>query len=199
MASADGYLHADEIRKLEFIFQRMGLAKTDLYDRLHSGSNTAAKMAAATTEDCSAGISIAKPVTQIDLSKLHNIRSETSVTANVLAGIFADEDSGISELISVEANTAAPESGSFEGLEHRYGALLSELRLQASWAVSDFNRLARDAGLMPGAAREAINDWAMECFDELLIEGEDLVCISLHLLPSPTTTISTSALKGILA
>jgi hypothetical protein len=175
----------------------MGLANQSLYDRLHSGSNSPARTAGSSAEDNSAGVPTAKSATRIDLSKLHSIRSETSVTANVLADIFADDDAGAAEPILVEVNTTVPESETFEGLERRYGALLNELRLRASWAASDFDHLARDAGLMPGAAREAINDWAMDRFDELLIEGDDPVDINQHLVPSPETTISADTMEGM--
>lgn len=193
MASVDGNLHAAEIRKLELIFKRMGLANQALYDRLHSGSRSAAS----SYEDMRGNVPDTKFSTRIDLSKLHRIRSETSVTASVLADIFVDDDTGAAETILVEMDAAAPESETFEGIEQRYGAFLDDLRLRASWSASDFDHLARDAGLMPGAAREAINDWAMDRFDELLIEGDDPVEISLHLLSSHGTGISADTMKGI--
>jgi tellurite resistance protein len=197
VASADGNLHAAEIRKLELIFKRLGLARQSLYDRLHSGPNSAARTPASSFEDGTVDASAAKPSARIDLSKLHSIRSETSVTATVLADIFADDDADATEPILVQADATAPESETFEGLEQRYGTLLNELRLRASWSAPDFDRLARDTGLMPGAAREAINDWAMDRFDELLIEGEDPVEISLHLLPSSETGTSADTGEGI--
>lgn len=197
VASADGNLHAAEIRKLELIFKRMGLASQDLYDRLHAGSSSAARTTHSPSEDTSEGASTAKPTTSIDLTRLHSIRSETIVTANVLADIFSDDDADAAEPVVVEMDSTVAESEIFEGLERRYGALLNELRLQASWPASDFEHLARDAGLMPGAAREAINDWAMDRFDELLIEGDDPVEISLHLIPLPETAISADRMEGI--
>lgn len=197
VASADGNLHAAEIRKLELIFKRMGLANQALYDRLHSGSSSPARTPASSYVDGRVNVPAAKSSTRIDLSKLHSIRSETSVTANVLADIFSDDDTGVTESILAKMDAAAPESEPFEGLEQRYGALLNELCLRASWSVSDFDHLARDAGLMPGAAREAINDWAIDRFDELLIEGDDPVEISLHLLSSHETAISADTMEGI--
>lgn len=197
VASADGNLHAAEIRKLELIFKRLGLSSQSLYDRLHSGSNSGGRLPATSSKDSAENAPVAKHPTRIDLSKLHSIRSETHVTATVLADIFADDDAGTAEPSVVQADAAAPESDIFEGLERRYGALLNELRLQGSWSAPDFERLTRDAGLMPGAAREAINDWGMERFDELLIEGDDPVEISLHLLASSETAISAGTGEGI--
>ncbi|TCL65734.1 hypothetical protein [Rhizobium sp. BK251] len=40
LASADGDLHADEVRKLEAIFKRMGIDQKSLYERLHAGTST---------------------------------------------------------------------------------------------------------------------------------------------------------------
>lgn len=199
VASADGNLHAAEVRKLELIFKRMGLGNQVLYDRLHAGSNSpigAADRTSVTTQD---GSSSDKPTTRIDLSRLQSIRSETSVTANVLADIFADDDPTIFEPVVAGIESSLSEGDSFEGLEQRYGALLNDLCLRSSWSAADFEHLARDAGLMPGAAREAVNDWAMDRFDELLIEGEDPVEINLHLIPSPEVAISTATMEGISA
>lgn len=196
VASADGNLHAAEVRKLELVFKRMGLGNQVLYDRLHAGSdvrNAAADEPAQVTPDSPKGD---RPPTRIDLSKLRSIRSETSVTANVLADIFAEEEQGFPEPIVVESDTAISEVGTYEGLEQRYGALLNELCLRSSWAVSDFEHLARDAGLMPGAAREAINDWAMDRFDELLIEGDDPVEIAIHLLPPTVTNVAADKMEA---
>ncbi len=70
----------------------------------------------------------------------------------------------------------------FDGLERRYGALITELRNSDVWTAADFDSLVRQAGLMPGAAMEAINNWALDRYDELLIEGDDPIYISNHLI-----------------
>ena len=188
LASADGDLHADEVRKLEAIFKRMGIDQKSLYERLHAGTSNTRAAGATSAPTADVTKSTASPSrTQIDLSRLQSIRSETRVTFNILADIFVDEEE--------EAAIGLPEpvlevqqSELFEGLEQRYGAFLSEILQRATWSKDDFEHLARDASLMPGAAKEAINDWALDRFDELMIEGDDELDINRHLLPTPPTT-----------
>nr|WP_267966846.1 TerB N-terminal domain-containing protein [Allorhizobium ampelinum] len=188
LASADGDLHADEIRKLEAIFKRMGIDQKSLYERLHAGNS--ATHTAGPTSAPSAPSSKTAPSpspTSIDLSRLQSIRLETRVTSNVLADIFVDEEEEAVALV-LETPVKATQSELFEGLEQRYGAFLSEILQRASWSKDDFEHLARDASLMPGAAKEAINDWALDRFDELMIEGDDELDINSHLLPTPPTS-----------
>ncbi len=187
LASADGDLHAGEVRKLEAIFKRMGMDQKSLYERLHArpgGSRVAGQAS-------SSSASVENPGTSpsphhIDLSRLQSIRSETRVTSNVLADIFLDEEDEAAATHH-EVVVEVQQSELFEGLEQRYGAFLSEILQRASWSKEDFEHLARDASLMPGAAKEAINDWALDRFDELMIEGDDVLDINHHLLPAPPT------------
>jgi uncharacterized tellurite resistance protein B-like protein len=188
-ATADGELHANEIRKLETIFRRMGLPVNDLYDRLH-GSNPASKDTASSKPN-----SGTKKQT-IDLSRLQSIRSETLVTSSVLADIFSEEEDvpAVPDQIPDDVPTS---SELFDGLEQRYGLLLSELVSRTSWSSADFEHLVRDAGLMPGAAREAINEWALDRFDDLLLEGDDPVDVNVHLLPSTPAKQSDDVMESL--
>jgi tellurite resistance protein len=185
LASADGTLHADEVRKLEAIFKRMGLDQKSLYARLQSGTSNIPTAEAAAADRLKPHDKAAS-ATRIDFARLQSIRSETRVTSNVLADIFVEEDDEPTPY-SPDAVPDSPGSEHFDGLEQRYGSFLSELLLRSSWAKEDFEHLARDASLMPGAAREAINNWSLDRFDELLIEGEDELEINHHLLPAYPT------------
>ncbi|MFS2151423.1 TerB N-terminal domain-containing protein [Rhizobium sp. Rhizsp42] len=183
LASADGDLHADEVRKLETIFKRMGLDPKSLYERLHAGTSNPRMVGAHSASNADvANPSPSPSATRIDLSRLHSIRSETRVTSNVLADIFVDDEEEVFVGIP-DAAQEAPQSELFEGLEQRYGAFLSEILQRATWSKDDFEHLARDASLLPGAARESINGWSLDRFDELMIEGDDELDINRHLLP----------------
>lgn len=188
LASADGDLHADEVRKLEAIFKRMGIDQKSLYERLHAGSSATRTTGPTSPPPALSSNTATSPSpTRIDLSRLQNIRSETRVTSNVLADIFVDEEEEAVAAVP-EIPMEAPQSELFEGLEQRYGAFLSEILQRTSWSKDDFEHLARDASLMPGAAKEAINDWALDRFDELMIEGDDELDINSHLLPQTSTS-----------
>lgn len=190
LASADGDLHAEEVRKLETIFKRMGIDQKSLYERLHAGSGATHTAGSALPPSAPSSKTASSPSpTRIDLSRLQSIRSETRVTSNVLADIFVDEEEEAIVLVT-ETPAEATQSELFDGLEQRYGAFLSEILQRASWSKDDFEHLARDASLMPGAAKEAINNWALDRFDELMIEGDDELDINSHLLPTPPTSLA---------
>ncbi|HBF30466.1 MAG TPA: hypothetical protein DDW73_12720 [Rhizobium sp.] len=196
MAVADGELHADEIRKLELIFKRMGLAVNGLYDRLHS--------AHATREDPSVAVrSRPAPVgtksPAIDITRLQSIRSETRITSSVLADIFTDEEEAAPISIEPVPDDVTSDGERFDGLEQRYGSLLMELIARQSWSAADFERLVREGGLMPGAAKEVINEWALDRFDDLLLEGDDPVDVNVHLLPSIPATKSDDVMESVSA
>jgi len=187
LASADGDLHADEVRKLEAIFRRMGMDEKFLYEGLHAGSSAMPKVGPTSSPSAPSSKPATSPsTTRIDLSRLQNIRTETRVTSNVLADIFVDEEEETTAGPEIPMET--PQSELFEGLEQRYGAFLCEILQRSSWSKDDFEHLARDASLMPGAAKEAINDWALDHFDELMIEGDDELDINRHLIPAPPTS-----------
>lgn len=196
VASADGSLHAEEVKKLELVFKKLGIDRGALYDRLHAGSGGGATTAApmSVSEERPAGMGA-----PIDFSRLQSIRKETSVTANVLADIFADDEPDTSDPIVIEIDPPRAVGDTYDGLERRYASLLDELRSSTSWSAADFEHLVRDAGLMPGAAREAINDWSLDIYDEILIEGDDPVEVNIHLLPHPETPTSADMIEGTAA
>ena len=192
VAAADGTLHASEIKKLEVLFKRMGLDPQSLYHLLHESNNARREDDEVSFIIEAADEPIAVPIpreptklsgTRIDLGRLNAIRSETRITASVLADIFVEEEQAVELLVAPEP-AAVDDGGVFDGLERRYGFLVTELATQASWSSADFEGLVRSAGLMPGAAREAINDWALDRFDELFIEDDDPIVINSYLLPT---------------
>lgn len=203
MAAADGSVHPDEVRQLEKLFRIMSFDRRALYARLHEGAASARSSSRRSESDdvpeiIPASETVAstpipppppaerkaKPAIMVDASRLQAIREETRVAAGLLAEIFADEPEPAAEISPVMENELATEGELFEGLERRYGSLLLELRERGEWAASEFARLAREAGLMPAAVFDVLNNWALDLFDELLLEGDDPVIINLELLPN---------------
>ncbi|MBY3201332.1 TerB N-terminal domain-containing protein [Rhizobium laguerreae] len=192
IATADGSLHASEVKKLEVLFKRMNVDEKSLYRRLHE------RRSSRSSDDDTPEMVIAPEIgpaaipipprpsdnvtTRIDVARLVSIRNETRLTASVLTEIFADEEEELSDAFAPVDPGFIDEHDMFDGLERRYGALLTELRNSDVWTAADFDNLVRQAGLMPGAALEAINNWALDRYDELLIEGGDPIYISNHLI-----------------
>lgn len=202
MATADGTIHPDEVRQLERLFRLMSLDAAALYAHLHNGAVlTHGEMKATNDDDipeiippdqAAATIPIPPPPLpsrktsiRVDASRLEAIREETRMAAELLSDIFADDAEPTPEPLPVEIDEPEAAGDLFEGLERRYGALLLELRVRGEWAADEFGRLAREAGLMPAAVINALNDWALDLFGELLLEGEDPIAINLELLPLP--------------
>ncbi|ACL62640.1 conserved hypothetical protein (plasmid) [Methylobacterium nodulans ORS 2060] len=124
-----------------------------------------------------------------DIDRLAAIRAETAAISSVLAGVFeamADGGDNLPAMAapSAETSEAAEMDGVFDGLDARYDQFLRELAGRAAWPRAAFDRLAREFGLMPGAAMEDLNRWAFDRFDDVLVEEGDPILINLHLIPA---------------
>jgi tellurite resistance protein len=193
IAAADGKLHPAEVKKLEGLFKRMGLDPQSLYSLLHeSGSKRQSyddlPLVIPAAEAPNA-IPIPRPpvtsTSSIDVNKLMAIRHETIATTIILEGILGDVEEP-TEIVMPEPELIE-DGGVFDGLELRYNALVAELRSQPEWSREDFETLVKNASLMPNAALRAINEWSVERFDELFIEGEDPLTINAYILPTDST------------
>ncbi|QND62110.1 hypothetical protein HB778_39205 (plasmid) [Mesorhizobium huakuii] len=213
IAVADGTLHAREVSQLEKLFRLMDLDQNSLYLRLQGsvapqnrprdGNDDLPLVIPAGIQPPSIPVSPAPPrtpATRVDVSRLEAIRRETRSTSSVLADIFLDEAEPPIELqpaIEEIENGDAP----FDGLERRYAWLLLQLIEQEAWTASDFERLVRGADLMPGAAKQALNDWSLDRFDELVLDGEDPVIVNASLFSettpqSPSLTVSVEGMSA---
>lgn len=124
---------------------------------------------------------------RVDAERLAAIRAETIAVSSVLSDVFdLDADGPPSDGGTTEAVTDPEETeGTFSGLDPRHARLLRELVERPDWPRTEFDRLAREFGLMPGAAMENLNAWAFDRFDDLLVEEGDPVHVNLHLIPDP--------------
>ncbi|KQU95533.1 hypothetical protein ASD12_23790 [Mesorhizobium sp. Root102] len=215
VAAADGTLHPREVSQLEKLFRQMDLDQNSLYSRLQGsvapqnrsrdGSDDIPFVIPAGIQPPGIPVSPAPPkapATRVDISRLEAIRRETRTTSSVLADIFVDEAEPPIELqpAIVEIETSNGDAR-FDGLERRYAWLLSQLIEQETWTASDFERLVRGADLMPGAAKQALNDWSLDRFDELVLDGEGPVIVNASLFSeatpqSPSLTVSVEGMSA---
>lgn len=118
--------------------------------------------------------------TPIDWNKLTDIRRESRNSASLLDAIFDDgRDTGPPE--RPQLPTRAQEDTSV--LDDRHRAFLRGLMMKPEWTRPDFDGLAKRFGLMPSAAKETINEWTYERFDELILCGEDPVLVARLVVP----------------
>lgn len=206
-AAADGRIDPSEVTLLEKVFSRLGLDASALYARLHG---SIAAPTEGPDDDLKIVLTAGKaPKTapippppaageggravRVDLSRLEAIRRETLSASNVLADIFAEEE-GPPEPEAITRVVPEPaEDTTFEGLEGRYRCLLTDLAERNEWTSADFEHLTRRAGLMPAAARQILNDWSLDRFDELVLEGEDVIIINRYLLPPSSLAPSSNS------
>ena len=82
-------------------------------------------------------------------------------------------------------SSSAVATAPYEGLDPGHGTVLFAVVREGPMPLDRFEAACRNAGLMPGAALEAINDWGFERFDEAVLEETDeVVSVPGHLLPS---------------
>ncbi|WP_244604644.1 TerB N-terminal domain-containing protein [Mesorhizobium japonicum] len=215
IAAADGTLHTREVSQLEKLFRLMDLDQNSLYLRLQGsvapqnrprdGNDDLPLIIPAGIRPPGIPVSPASPrapAPRVDISRLEAIRRETWTTSSVLADIFVDEAEPPIELQpATEEIETSKGDARFDGLERRYAWLLSQLIEQETWTASDFERLVRGADLMPGAAKQALNDWSLDRFDELILDGENPVIVNASLFSeatpqSPSLTVSVEGMSA---
>jgi uncharacterized tellurite resistance protein B-like protein len=110
--------------------------------------------------------------------RLQEIRAETQAVAAVLDRVFEQpEDFG-----RASDDSPVGKDDRTERLGPRELRLLHQLLARDTWPRPDFERLARELGLVPGAAMEELNAWAYEAHDDVLLEDGDPVRVNRELV-----------------
>jgi tellurite resistance protein/peptidoglycan hydrolase-like protein with peptidoglycan-binding domain len=203
LVTADGHVDAQEVAFVEKLYRAIGLSTEGLYGDLHAAAGVDPEKATIFSSPAS-GAAFANGKQDglrgghgsshgLDMARLAAIRAETAGAAELLANIFQDDALEEPEPVApgLDENDAGghatreigPSDGMSIELDRRHHALLVALAERPEWPRGDFDRLVRSAGLMPGAARETLNSWALDSFDDLLLDGEEVVAINQHVLP----------------
>ena len=173
IASADRTVSAHEVALLERLAKQLGLDTSTAYGLLHGNTE------ALSPERERPG----RPAAGVDALRLAAIRAETLGTATILDGIFEDIEDNPDPSPPPPPAATGFGAGGPDGLDGRHASLLAELTARGSWLRAEFDRIARGCGLMPGSAMQVLNDWALDTFDELLLEGDDEVVVNMGLVP----------------
>ena len=190
VASAGGSHERTEVALLERIYRHLNLDPERLYAGLH-------KATAANQDDepvrlpgevqptgytipraptVPPAVSTDQPRVQVvpaapkPVDRRAAIRAETEAAAAILADVFDAHEPN-------DAPTANPGNQS-EALEPRLANLLQTLLERESWPRADFDRLARELSLIPGAALENLNSWGFDRYDDLLLEDGDPIIVN---------------------
>ena len=173
---ADDRVEPEEVRVMENIYTLLGLEKAPLYSRLHGLS--ANSELSAPTHRKNVG-----PV-NLDRAKIAQLKADSDEVGRKLAAIFAEE--AITAYIptphdaSKISSTVGP--AGLNQLDPAHAGLLTVVLERSQWTRAEFTQLCKERGLMADGAIESINEASFSQFDEPMIEGEDLLVISAHLL-----------------
>jgi uncharacterized tellurite resistance protein B-like protein len=181
IAAADGSMNAGEVSVLEKLAKILDLDNAMIYQALHSVDLDRDYMPMVEAPRQGTGPAIpAQPQKRptgagVDAARLAEIRAETAHASVLLSEIFADD-------VPEPTPVIVPSTSVNGELDQRHRALLEELMTRSEWSEEDFGRLARQAGMMPGSAKSKLNDWSIEQFDELILEGEATIVINSSLI-----------------
>lgn len=175
--SGEGVIQPAEVKLMEKIYALLGLDTATLYPRLHG--------LAAAPETGSAPPVKGGPM-RLDREKIARLKVTSDEVTKKLAEIFREEPAPVEapkEEVTIEQTSTNPLG---LPLDSTHGELLTLIFTRAQWTREEFEEICADKGLMPDGAIERINEAAFEKFDQPVIEGEDLLEISLHLDQSTT-------------
>jgi hypothetical protein len=102
---------------------------------------------------------------------------ETVRIQESLAAQRATEDLPWSEQLGEAHSTSGSEPEPI-ALDDNYSAVLRTLLTRSAWTDGELRVLASRFGVMPWAAVEKLNRWALDRFGDLLLEGEDRVTVN---------------------
>lgn len=196
VAAADGRLATDEVKLLEKIYRVLGLADGALYSDLQSFAASDEALPTVALADHEPSVAIPQPESRdrgkgirLDPARLARTRTDTAKVSEILADVFSDD---APQVVEETVSTAEPANDEgpitacigwdLSGLSAPYARLLNELKGRDSISRADFVAMAQKQNVLADGAIETINDWAIERFDEPLIDEGDPIEIGFHLL-----------------
>ncbi|GAB4119101.1 MAG: TerB N-terminal domain-containing protein [Rhodothalassiaceae bacterium] len=188
IAGADGFINPSEVAIIEKIFDGLSLPTESLYSELHALSASSPPDEPVMVRPESPrkdGYAIPEPPDQgrnadergilLDQSRIAAIMAETTKVSATLGAIFAEEE----EHVDAGPDEARDLDEILLGPDPKHDALIRALLARSQWAAEEFAQLARQFELMPEGALEAINEWAFEVHEDLLIEGDQILEINV--------------------
>ena len=172
MAASDGIISAEEVSALERLYQALGLETVGIYSGIHNLTSPEEPVTVLAPSEGEQGFAIPprpddSSTVTLDAERIASVMANTERVSSILGTIF-QEDEGQPEEEVAEATTSGDRG--FAGLDARHSAFLGELLVQPHWEQDQYQTLARQFQLMPAGALETLNEWALDHFDDLLLE-----------------------------
>jgi uncharacterized tellurite resistance protein B-like protein len=193
LAGADGRLTSDEMKLLTRAYDLMGLDAKSIYSEVHHLMSAESPPAVEPVtvlpgKGLGDGFQIpsahdagsAPSAIHLDQARVRAKLAETERVADILSGIFADEETP-TKLVSQLAQ-APQDDFAIAGLDSEHSALLLKLAEQPSWERVRVERLAAALGLLPDGALEVINEAAFARCGATLLEGDENIEIEKEVL-----------------
>jgi uncharacterized tellurite resistance protein B-like protein len=179
VAAADGQIDPGEVKILQKLYGRLGLDPDQVVSILHNFTSepVTVKLGAPSSgfsvppapDQAQAGSSGAEPQS-LDPAALQKKLSETARVAELLHGVFGDEEAESASEGSHRPQ--ATDQQNVPGLDAEHSALLRAIGAKDSWERSELERIAEEHGLLLDGALEAINELAFDHADSPCIEED---------------------------
>jgi uncharacterized tellurite resistance protein B-like protein len=167
-AHADGIIQSEEVARIERVYKALGLDQALAYSDLHAGKRQDGLSVLRKAEAEAPGEKIPAvlktAVAQLNSKRIAEIQADTARVSKVLGKIFSNGD----EIIDAKPLTPA---SLLEGLDKKHADFVAIVIQQTHWPETDFDQLAKKAGLMPFGALEAINEWSFQNYGEGLLDA----------------------------
>lgn len=99
-----------------------------------------------------------------------------ALVTRLLNSIFAGGDS------PADIEQPSPAAVSASELDQRHRVLLDELMTRREWSEEDFERLVQRSGLVSRSVRSKLNDWSVERFDDVILDGDDPISVNSRIV-----------------
>ena len=186
VAKSDDQVSPSEVKMLEKIFKMLGLESGALYGKLHAPAGEPVTLRPPIGG--TSGFAIPAPPSNgvgLDMAKVSSLQQDTQKVAELLHGIFGEEETALPTGSTQAAEEPAGHPAGATGLLG-LGAELSEfvrlLLTRSEWTRGELEELAADRSLLLDGCLEHINEAAFDHFDQALVEGEDPLEINQELI-----------------
>ncbi|MBU2607643.1 MAG: TerB N-terminal domain-containing protein [Alphaproteobacteria bacterium] len=174
MASADSVIQPEEVGGVEKIYRALGLDVSTVYSDLHAATMSNGLVPVRPAQEAVPGERIPdegkspnKSRVELDFDRISATQKQTADVSELLGRIFSTDEP---EDDADEAPDEPIQDG-LGGLDPKLSAFVRVLLDREFWSEADYAELCQRFGLMASGSLETINEWAIDRFDDSLIEA----------------------------
>lgn len=156
VVSHDGPLRPAGVRAFTKVAVLLGVSEDEVYPLLHH---------AHTTPRAHRGRK-SKPGHELDMQVVAAKIASSQEAAAVLTEVFVEETPEVAPVSTVENQP-----------DETLRLLVRKLLTRSEWTSEEFAALAREVGLLPSAAYDAVNESALDRVGDPFLEGDDVVVV----------------------